>query len=189
MLAARFFVDFSARSASFAEFSSMCWVNRIQRVAIAAIFATSAECFAAEPQTGWSVVPEIIARIKAPRFANQDFFVTNFGASPDNKTDCKPALDKAIAVCSKAGGGRVIVPAGHWLVAGPIHLKSNVNLQLEKGATIRFSPNPAHSLPLVHTRFEGNEVFNYSPLVYAYDQENIAITGAGTLDGQAGKKA
>jgi polygalacturonase len=157
--------------------------------AVAAIFAISAACFASEPQTGWSTVPEIIRRIKEPRFANRDFAITNYGAAQDGKTDCKPAIDKTLAACSNGGGGRVVVPAGDWLVRGPIHLKSNVNLHLEKDATVRFSPDPADYLPVVLTRFEGNEVLNYSPLLYAYDQENIAITGSGTLDGGAGKKA
>src|SRR5262249_45311884 len=67
------------------------------------------------------------------------------------------------------------------------HLKSGVNLHVEKGATVRFSTAPGDYLPAVLTRFEGTEVLNYSPLIYAFDQENIAITGEGTFDGQAGK--
>jgi polygalacturonase len=58
-----------------------------------------------------------------------------------------------------------------------------------KGATIRFSTMPADYLPAVLTRFESNEVMNFSPLIYARDQTNIAITGSGTFDGQAGKNA
>ncbi len=103
-------------------------------------------------------------------------------------TDCRPAFDQAIAACSKAGGGRVVVPAGDWLVNGPIHLKSNVNLHVEAGATVRFSTEPADYLPVVLARFEGNEVMNYSPLHLCDRRENIAITGAGTFDGQAGPK-
>ncbi|MEX0612209.1 MAG: glycoside hydrolase family 28 protein, partial [Pirellulales bacterium] len=80
----------------------------------------------------------------------------------------------------------VVVPAGEWFVRGPIHLMSGVNLHLEEGATIRFSTDPNDFLPAVLTRFEGNELMNFSPLIYAYEQENIAITGSGTFDGQAG---
>ena len=57
------------------------------------------------------------------------------------------------------------------------------------GATLKFSADPQHYLPAVFTRFEGTELLNYSPLVYALDQENIALTGEGTLDGQAGPGA
>jgi polygalacturonase len=83
----------------------------------------------------------------------------------------------------------VVVPAGEWLVRGPIRLRSGVNLHIAKGATVRFSTTPAHYLPTVLTRFEGNELLNFSPLIYAYEQDNIAITGSGTFDGQAGTKA
>ena len=78
----------------------------------------------------------------------------------------------------------MVVPAGRYL-SGPIYLKSNVNLHLEKDATILFSTNPDDYLPLVHTRWEGVELMNYSPLIYAFEEKNIAITGEGTLDGQA----
>jgi polygalacturonase len=140
----------------------------------------------ADQATGWEAVPAILARIKPPQFPNRDFNVPNYGATGDGQTDCKPALEKAIAECHQAGGGRVVVPAGEWLVRGPIHLKSGVNLHIEQGATVRFSNDPADYLPRVLTRFEGNELMNYSPLIYAFEQQNIAITGSGTLDGQAG---
>ena len=132
-----------------------------------------------------TVSPEetaILARIKAPQFAERDFPLTDFGAVKDG--DSTEAIAKAITACNAAGGGRVVVPAGVWLT-GAVHLKSNVNLHLAEGATLRFSPDPAKYLPLVLTRFEGIECMNYSPLIYAFEQENLAITGKGTLDGSA----
>jgi polygalacturonase len=140
---------------------------------------------AEEAATGWAVVPQIEARIKPPQFADREFPVTDYGAASGGQADCRPALEKAIAACHAAGGGRVVLPAGEWLVRGPIHLKSGVNLHLASGALVRFSTQPADFLPLVVTRFEGNELLNYSPLIYAYEQEKVAITGAGTFDGQA----
>jgi len=68
---------------------------------------------------------------------------------------------------------------------GAIHLKSGVNLHFETNAVLKFSTDPKAYLPAVFTRFEGMECWNYSPLIYAYGQENIAVTGDGTLDGQA----
>ncbi|MEA3212903.1 MAG: unsaturated rhamnogalacturonyl hydrolase [Chthoniobacter sp.] len=124
----------------------------------------------------------IVARIKAPGFAQHDFVISKFGAAPGE--DCTEAIARAIAACYDAGGGRVVVPEGVWLT-GAIHLKSNVNLHLVEGATLRFSPEPAKYLPVVLTRFEGIECLNYSPLIYALEQENVAITGQGTLDGSA----
>jgi polygalacturonase len=78
----------------------------------------------------------------------------------------------------------VVAPRGDFLT-GPIHLKNNTNLHLEEGATLLFSRDPKHYLPLVLTRFEGTECMNYSPLIYAFEQTNVAVTGPGTLDGQA----
>ncbi|MEO6993065.1 MAG: glycoside hydrolase family 28 protein, partial [Lacunisphaera sp.] len=83
--------------------------------------------------------------------------------------------------CAKAGGGRVVVPAGEWLTAA-IRLKSGVNLHISEGATLKFIFEPA-KYPIVFTRWEGVECMNYSAFIYAFEQENIAITGKGTLDG------
>jgi polygalacturonase len=130
----------------------------------------------------WSAVPEILSRIVPPKFPNRDFVITNFGARPDGR-DCSAAIRKAIDACSRAGGGRVVVPKGEYLT-GPIRLKSGVNLHVQAGATAKFSRNPA-DYPNVYTRWEGVELMNYSPLVYAFECTDVAITGEGTLDGQA----
>lgn len=136
---------------------------------------------------GWDALPEILEQIRAPEFPDRDFSIVDYGAASVGQKDALPAITEAIAACAEAGGGRVVIPNGEWHVNGPIHLKSNVNLHLEDGATIKFSTEPSDYLPAVLTRFEGTELTNYSPLVYAYEQENIAITGSGTLDGQAGE--
>jgi polygalacturonase len=133
---------------------------------------------------GWNVVPSILARIKPPKFPARDFPVTDFGARAGGDFDNTEAIRKAIEACNRAGGGRVVVPAGVFMT-GAIHLKSNVNLHVSEGATLRFSTDPAKYLPLVFTRFEGTELMNYSPLIYAFEQQNIAVTGKGTLDGGA----
>ncbi len=128
----------------------------------------------------WRDVDAILARIKAPEFPARDFPITDFGAKPG--ADVTAAIRAAIDACTQAGGGRVVVPAGEW-TTGAIHLKSHVNLHVAKGATLRFSTNPADYLPAVFTRWEGLECYNYSPLIYAYGQTDIAITGEGILDG------
>jgi polygalacturonase len=131
----------------------------------------------------WKQMPQILARIKPPTFPKRDFNVTKYGAFAGGKTDCTEAFRKAIGACNKAGGGRVVVPKGEFLT-GAIHLKSNVNLHVSKGATLKFSTDE-DKYPIVHTRWEGMELMNYSALIYAYGQENIAVTGEGTLDGQS----
>ena len=133
---------------------------------------------------GWDDMRQILDRIKAPAFPDRDFNVTRYGAVADGKTGCTAAIARAIDECSRAGGGRVTFPAGVWLT-GPIHLKSNVNLHVPEGATIKFIPDPKLYLPVVRTRWEGTELLNYSPLIYSDGQENLAITGEGVLDGQA----
>jgi polygalacturonase len=133
----------------------------------------------------WRQANRIVESIKQTNFLKKDYFITDFGAIGDGKSDARPAIMTAIDKCSKEGGGRVIIPSGEWFVKGPINLKSNVNLHLEKNATVKFSTNPDDYLPVVLTRFEGVELMNYSPLIYTYGQINVAITGEGILDGQA----
>jgi polygalacturonase len=132
----------------------------------------------------WDDMRQILNRIKPPRFPGRDFNITRYGAVADGKTACTGAIARAIDACSRAGGGRVTVPPGLWLT-GPIHLKSNVNLRVPAGATVKFIPDPKLYLPLVQTRWEGTELWNYSPLIHSDGQENLAVTGEGVLDGQA----
>ncbi len=151
---------------------------------IAALFLSLLTLSLHAETTEWAQVPQILARIVAPTFPARDFDITKFGAVADGKTDCTAAIAKAIDACAGAGGGSVIVPAGEFLT-GAIHLESNVDLHLEKNSVLKFSTDPNAYLPVVFTRFEGTELYNLSPLIYALGQSNIAVTGEGTLDGQA----
>jgi len=119
--------------------------------------------------------------ISYPDFSNcPDFVITDFGAVPGDQQKTSEAIAKAIDAANEAGGGSVIIPEGEWLT-GTVHFKSNVNLHLQKGATLLFSDNPEDYLPAVHTSWEGLECYNYSPLIYAYECQNVAITGEGEL--------
>jgi polygalacturonase len=135
-------------------------------------------------ESGWDRVPGILRRIVAPKFPSRDFNIAAYGARGDGTTDCSAAFRAAIGACNAEGGGRVVVPPGRFLT-GPIHLRSNVNLHVQDGATILFSRDPQAYLPAVFTRWEGSEMMGYSPFIYAFEQENVAISGTGTLDGQA----
>jgi polygalacturonase len=152
------------------------------------IFVLQNSCGTKSTQTEatdpWSQADAILARIVAPIFPDKDFVITDFGAKGDSITDCTEAFAKAIKACNEAGGGRVVVPTGKFST-GPIHLKSNVNLHISKDAKVLFSRDTKKYLPQVYTRFEAVELMNYSPLIYAYEQENIAVTGEGELNGQA----
>lgn len=119
--------------------------------------------------------------IKIFVYPEKDFSIATYGAVEGGEANNTQAIADAIEACHKAGGGRVVVPAGTWLT-GPIHFKSNVNLHLEENAVLRFTDNPADYLPAVMTSWEGLECYNYSPLLYAFECENIAITGKGMLN-------
>jgi polygalacturonase len=118
-----------------------------------------------------------------PSIPARSFDIQAFGAVADGRTKNTAAFERAVEAASQAGGGTVLVPEGRWLT-GPIHLRSHIELHLEKGAELLFSQDFADYLPPVFTRWEGLEVYNYSPLIYARDCENVAITGQGTLNGQ-----
>jgi len=148
---------------------------------VAALASTAQPAHAA----GWDDMRQILDRIRAPVFPRKDFPAARYGATADGRTDCSAAIARAIEACSQAGGGRVVLPKGVCL-AGPIHLKSNVNLFLPAGTTVAFTTDPARYLPAARSRWEGTELMNYAALVQAYGQENIAVTGEGTLDGGAG---
>ncbi len=109
--------------------------------------------------------------------------VITFGASPDGQTMCTEAIHKAIDVAASGGGGTIYFPAGTYLT-GPIHLQSHITLNLDAGATLKFSTNFDDYLPMVPSRWEGITVTNFSPLIYTYQAKDIAIVGRGTLDGQ-----
>ncbi|SMF15270.1 Polygalacturonase [Alteromonadaceae bacterium Bs31] len=130
----------------------------------------------------WQQADSIRANIVEPVFPPKDFNILDFGALAGAEHDCTAAIAKTITACNQQGGGRVLIPAGTYFT-GPIVLLSNVNLHLQKGATLKFIPEPDRYLPPVLTRWEGLELMGYSPLVYAHEQKNIAVTGEGTLDG------
>src|SRR5579862_5160592 len=134
--------------------------------------------------TNWNQLPVILGRIHAPTFPNRDFNIVSFGAPTNGVTIATTFIQKAIDSCSSAGGGRVVIPAGTF-VTGALTLKSNVNLHVSAGATLKFSTTTSNYLPVVLTRFEGIECYNYSPFIYSYGAQNIALTGSGTLNGQA----
>lgn len=133
----------------------------------------------------WSAMDDVLSQISAPTFPEANVSVLDFGAIVDDEKDDLDAFTAAIQQSHKDGGGRVTVPAGTYHVNGPINFEDNINLHLEEGAVVLFSTDPQDYLPSVLTRWEGVDLYNYSPLIYAYGKKNIALTGKGTLDGQA----
>lgn len=158
-------------------------MKKLMMMALALCFALAGR--ATTPEEAWrDVYPRIESQIKAPSFPDKDYRLLDYGKKSKTKGYLYTELiNRVITLCSEQGGGRVIIPKGEWLT-GPITLKDNVNLHLEEGATLLFTTDP-DEYPNVRTRWEGMDCYNYQPLVYANGAKNIALTGKGTLDGQA----
>ena len=103
----------------------------------------------------------------------QSFNITNYGALGDGTTLNTQSVQKAIDACFQAGGGRVIVPTGVYII-GTVYLKSNINLYLEPGAILRGSSHIEDYAPF-------NEV--HYGMIYVENAENITISGSGNIDG------
>lgn len=186
-------------------------------------YAIAGEGSSAGQDDPWQRAKDIASRLsRMPTFRDEDFVITGFGAETcklkkrngwlslrdkveldtpvADSHDCYPAITAAIAACHKAGGGRVVIPAGNWFCAGPIVLLSNVHVHLQAGAEVWFSNNPADYAKygdypcgkngnLVRARWQGNDCLNFCSMVYAHSQENIALTGedwTSILNGQGG---
>lgn len=119
--------------------------------------------------------------VQQPVFKKDTFSISKFGAKADGLTLNTRSINEAIAACNKKGGGVVVVPPGFWLT-GPIELKSNVNLHLQKNALLQFTKDK-DQYPLVQGNWEGlPQMRNQSPLS-ANNATNIAVTGFGVIDG------
>ncbi len=139
---------------------------------------------------GWNEqeYKQIEQSIRTPQFADKTFLITKYGAKTTNTAaKNQKAIQKAIDKCSKKGGGKVVVPAGQHFLTAAIQLKSHVNLVIEEGAVLEFAFEP-ELYPIVPTRWEGLDCWNLSPLIYAYQATDIAITGKGTIDGGGSNK-
>ena len=126
----------------------------------------------------------ILNHISGAKIAEKSLQIKKFGAKNDGKTDCRAAFAKAIKKASAMKGAKIVVPAGTYYIKGPIVLASNICLELQKGATLKFAPEVKY-YPIVNTSWEGTFLYNYSPLIYAYGCKNVSIIGEGTIDGNA----
>ncbi len=126
-------------------------------------------------------LPFEMPSIRPPKFPGYTVNITDFGARPNGDFNNATAINRAIQTCAQAGGGKVIIPAGIWHT-GPIVLKSNINLHLNKDAILLFS-GKFEDYPLIETSWEGVPGVRCTSPVSGKDLENIAITGKGIIDG------
>ncbi len=127
----------------------------------------------------------VLSQITGADIPSDSLLITDFGAKGDGVKDCKRAFDRAMKAAGRMGGARIIVPEGTYLVKGPIHFVSNVCLDIRKGATVKFSPEPELYLPVVETSWEGTFLYNYSPFIYGRNLHDVSIIGEGVIDGNA----
>lgn len=129
----------------------------------------------------YSKLPFSMPRILPPVFPGRMVSVSDFGGIGNGKFKNTKAFNDAMISLSKKGGGTLNVPTGIWLT-GPIVFQNNVNLHLEKGALILFSPD-FDDYPIVETIFEGLDTRRCQSPISGRGLTNIAITGSGTIDG------
>ena len=112
-----------------------------------------------------------------------DYNILNYGAQSDTTKLSTAAIQQAIDDCSKAGGGRVVVPAGIYKI-GTIILKSDVHLYLEQGATLYGSTDLKDYLPMKSDYVSLRTHTTTIQLIYADKMKNVVISGFGTIDGR-----
>jgi DNA sulfur modification protein DndE len=122
-----------------------------------------------------------LPKVYVPHFKKDTFNIVNYGAIADGLTLNSKMINRAIEECAAKGGGTVEIPRGSF-VTGPIIMKSNINLHLDKGALIIFTPD-FDQYPLVVSSFEGVDAARCQSPVVAENLENIAITGEGIMNG------
>ncbi|NBC58088.1 MAG: glycoside hydrolase family 28 protein [Bacteroidetes bacterium] len=131
----------------------------------------------AKIDTAWNTTyPNILKNIAQSTFKSDTIFVKD-------TINFRKSLHQAMNKLSETGGGVLHIAAGNYKVDGPIVFQSNINLNIAENAVLEFSPEPSDYLPVVKTRWEGTFAMNYSPLIYAINKENLAITGKGKING------
>ena len=119
--------------------------------------------------------------VQSTKFKADTFNIIKYGAVADGQHLNTKSINDAIDACNKKGGGVVLVPKGMWLT-GPIVIKSNVNLHLQKSAVLLFTRD-FDQFPLIPGNWEGLEQMRNQSPISATDATNIAITGYGIIDG------
>ena len=123
----------------------------------------------------------------ADSLAGNDFNVRDFGAVGDGKNLDSPAINRAIDAAFQGGGGTVIVPAGTYL-SGSIHLKCNIHLLIDAGATILGAPQSLNAYdetePFPSGAYQdGGHCYFHNSLIWGENLTNVFITGHGMITG------
>ncbi|MDO6761261.1 glycosyl hydrolase family 28 protein [Tamlana sp. 2_MG-2023] len=118
----------------------------------------------------------------------KEYNVLDYGAKGDGRTLDTKSVQKAIDLCTKSGGGKVIIPSGATVLIGTIYLKDYVTLYIENGAVLLGSPNYEDYTTDTHKNTYKNEPHMDRCLIFAKDAKSFAIEGNGTIDGNGHPK-
>jgi hypothetical protein len=147
-------------------------------LAVAASISARANVTAAADLPGW--VPKAGARQRPE--GRRIFLANSFGAIGDGVQKSTTAIQQAIDVCAKSGGGIVTFKPGRY-VTGALFLKSNVHLRIDTGVTLLASQDD-EDYPSISTRVAGIEMKWPAALINVNDQKSVMLSGGGTIDGR-----
>ena len=133
----------------------------------------------------WLEADRIESSVTGASIPKREVNVLNHNIIQNGEELNTKAINDLIILISGEGGGKIIFPPGVYLTGGII-LKDNIEIHIESGATLKFSQNPMDYMPNVISHWEGMEIYNFRAFIYSNDAKNIAITGDGVLDGNAG---
>ena len=119
--------------------------------------------------------------VDLPKIPGRTVSLLDFGGKGDGVSLNTDAFAAALAALEQKGGGKLDVPPGIWLT-GPIHLRSRINLCVERGALVKFSPDPK-LYPLVVFDLKGEKEVDSTSPISGQDLSDVAITGGGVIDG------
>lgn len=148
---------------------------------IAIIFAIPTKAAKYKYDYLYKNLPFSMPKVELPKFPKRTASIIDFGGIGDGSALNTKAFADAMEQLSAKGGGTLIVPQGVWFT-GPIEFRSNINLHLEKGALILFSPD-FNLYPIVETVFEGLDTRRCQSPISGRNLVNIAITGEGSING------
>lgn len=156
-------------------------MKKLFSIAFAGMMAIAVSATGNNHEKLYEGLPFTMEKVQAPTFPDHEVNLTDFGAKGDGSSLCTEAFAKAIDALTAQGGGRLNVPQGVWYT-GPIVMKSNINLHLEKGAVLLFTPDEKE-YAIIHTSFEGLDTRRCQSPISGYGLTNVAITGEGVIDG------
>lgn len=179
-----FFLTLHSITFSFIFYTQFMKNLRRSILLLCALFLISVPSVAKHLEYDVALRDSILGNISGARISDNTVSILRYGAKGDGIKDCRKAFEKAMKDGVKSGGISITVPAGEYFMDGPLHLQSNVCIELEEGAVLKFTPDPK-KYPIVKTSWEGTYLNNYSPFIYGYGLHDVAIIGKGTIDGNA----